>query len=87
MYYIGIDLGTSSLKLILVDDEGKVVLTEETTTVPNSKPQLTEEQKNAYDDLMSAYLSARLNIKGLLPARYFLSYNLVFHDIITLHRI
>ena len=25
MYYIGIDLGTSSLKLLLVDDEGKVV--------------------------------------------------------------
>ena len=25
MYYIGIDLGTSSLKLLLVDDEGKVI--------------------------------------------------------------
>ena len=25
MYYIGIDLGTSSLKLLLVDDEGQVV--------------------------------------------------------------
>ena len=25
MYYVGIDLGTSSLKLLLVDDEGKVV--------------------------------------------------------------
>ena len=26
MYYIGIDLGTSSLKLLLVDDEGKVII-------------------------------------------------------------
>ena len=25
MYYIGVDLGTSSLKLLLVDDDGKVL--------------------------------------------------------------
>ena len=38
MYYIGIDLGTSSLKLLLVDDEGKVV-NEESKEYPLIFPQ------------------------------------------------